>query len=717
MGTRPGERVGIIYGEVASTHFKFAASDPDVKRLDYVSAQHPAGVALCQIVDVQRQSELSFEEAVSLGGHGSLATGDHMSCGVRVIGYRDERGLLQTPRTPFKAGTEVRRASADVVQKVLGLTANPDEGVYLGHLKGTDIPVVLDAEILVQKHASILAKTGAGKSYAVGVIIEELLKRRVALVIVDPHGEYGTLANPNIEPKEVDNLIRFHLKPKSFATNLKEYALDTRLAPGATKLALDGSHLEAQDILDLLGGKASSAQQGLLYQAINALKKTKPYYALADITEELGRTPSNAKWPLIAAIENLQGTQLFATPPTPLTDVVRPGNATLLNLKGTQPEVAEIVVARLARALFDARKRDTVPPFLLVVEEAHNFCPERGLGAARSGQELRTIASEGRKFGMGLLIVSQRPAKVDKNVLSQCNTQIILKVTNPNDLKAITHSVEGLTGDAADEIQRLDTGVSLVAGGRLTVPILVEVRTRQTRHGGRSVSVVVDEEEAEAYVTQPPSAAEAESIAHEPPPEPDLVPAEPAASEPPEAVEVEPVDPPLPGPELPEVAPPGPQRKQLRPASADLSTKAPWGPQVELEEQPEPPLKGPAPPPRGPLAPRPAPERPPEPTPPVDVGPVFEPEDMAVHRVLTRIGYEGARNAREGVLKVKELARSVALMDPDAYVHAFARIAKTYCFPSLPECGPCPLRHQCKMGLRRLALGEVRDGRWGTRRT
>jgi hypothetical protein len=105
---------------------------------------------------------------------------------------------------------------------------------------------------------------------------------------------------------------------------------------------------------------------------------------------------------------------------------------------------------------------------------------------------LRTVASEGRKFGMGLCVVSQRPAKVDKNIISQCNTNIILKVTNPNDLKAIIQSVEGLTNQTYREIQRLPIGVALISGASIQIPIMMEVRTRETKHGGKSITVFKD---------------------------------------------------------------------------------------------------------------------------------------------------------------------------------------------------------------------------------
>src|SRR5437773_10048697 len=86
---------------------------------------------------------------------------------------------------------------------------------------------------------------------------------------------------------------------------------------------------------------------------------------------------------------------------------------------------------------------------MLVVEEAHNFCPQ--VGQVASSKVFRTLASEGRKFGLGLVIITQRAAKVDKNVLSQCNTQVILKVTNPNDLKPIFAGVKGLRPPRAGE--------------------------------------------------------------------------------------------------------------------------------------------------------------------------------------------------------------------------------------------------------------------------
>jgi DNA helicase HerA-like ATPase len=82
------------------------------------------------------------------------------------------------------------------------------------------------------------------------------------------------------------------------------------------------------------------------------------------------------------------------------------------------------------------------------------------------------------------------PAKVDKIVLSQCNTQIILRVTNPSDLKAIQASIEGLTTGMTEALQWLLLWVAIVIGGGIQMPPFVEVRPRETKHGGASVKVL-----------------------------------------------------------------------------------------------------------------------------------------------------------------------------------------------------------------------------------
>ncbi|MHB8603658.1 MAG: ATP-binding protein [Thermoplasmatota archaeon] len=542
MVTRGYDHVGVIYGNVGTTEFRFAVASPELKRLDYVKLEHETdGVVLAQVMEVTRETSLSFDDAALSATSGDKKMEDRLTAHARVVGYRDARGILQVPRTPFRAGALLYAADDALIAGVFGL--RDKDGAYLGHIKGYDLPVHLDINTLVQKHVSILAKTGGGKSYAVGVLMEELIKKGVPIVIIDPHGEHASLARPNHERNDFPIMRKFGVAPHGYAEHIIEYSPDTKTNTDAQPLTLDGRNLTAQELADILGNKLSAAQMGLLHAAARELAESGKPYGIQDILDRVKAGQANTKWNLVSLLEFLLGLGIFADEGTPVASLVKRDKVSIINLRGVAPEIQEVIVASLAKKLFEARKTGKIAPFMLVVEEAHNFCPERGLSHALSGDVLRTVASEGRKFGMGLLIVSQRPAKVDKNVLSQCNTQLILKVTNPNDLKAITHSVEGLNADMESEIQRLPVGVAIVSHPRISMPILVEVRPRETAHGGQSVDVMEAVGESETFLTKknteetgetedaeddekedetphaaPPPPGRAERIAHEPTP-------------------------------------------------------------------------------------------------------------------------------------------------------------------------------------------------------
>ncbi|MFW6120322.1 MAG: helicase HerA domain-containing protein [Petrotogales bacterium] len=488
------DSIGIIYGDVGSTEFNFTVDSQDIRKFDYVAAPHKEGYILAQVMDIKRYSDLKFQDAATLRSNDELPyIKSSVSAYADVIGYRDKKGLLQTPRSPFEAGSRIIPANEDLIRHVLGLYPDKQNGAYLGLIKGLDLPVFLNIDSLVQKHICILAKTGGGKSYACGVLVEELLKKKVPMVIIDTHGEYLSLTKPNKDRKERKNMDKFNIKPRQYSSEVAGYSpLGSK---GDIKhLTLNGLNLEAREIIDLLHAKLSGPQTGVLYQSIKEIKEYKEAYTIRDIIDAVSRSKSNARWNVIASLESLDSIGVFSEKGTPSTELVKKGRCSVINMKGVPPDIQDVVVARLTKELFDDRKAGKLPPFLLVVEEAHNYCPERGFGNSVSSNMLRTVASEGRKFGMGLCVVSQRPAKVDKNIISQCNTNIILKVTNPNDLKAIIQSVEGLTNQTYNEIQRLPIGVALISGASIQIPVMVEIRTRETSHGGKSVTIFKDGE-------------------------------------------------------------------------------------------------------------------------------------------------------------------------------------------------------------------------------
>ncbi|NOZ76339.1 MAG: ATP-binding protein [Euryarchaeota archaeon] len=482
--------VGMIFGEVGYSEFNFiVGSGSDLQKGAYVKVDHDSyGWILAQVASIRRYNEMYSLNAITSTSQPKEEYQERIVAKAKVIGYPDG-SVLRMPKMPFKPGAKVYQADAKLIRHVLNLGARG--GIYLGLLEGhqAKIPVHLDINKLVQKHVCVLAKTGAGKSYTVGVLIEELIEAKVPVVIIDPHGEYASLKNPNTNPREKDLMSRYGISPRGYP-NITEYTPNLHVNIQADKkFAMDITQLSFHDYLEMLPTKLTDAQKGILFEA---LKIAKGYgnYTLQDLVDIIQEHESKVKWNLITGLEMVKDSKLFDGPPVTPVDLVKKGRVSILNLRGVQPDIQEIIVTRISTELFEARKKGRIPPLLLLLEEAHNFCPERNFGRASSLGIIRTIASEGRKFGMGLCVVSQRPARVDKSVLSQCNTQIILKVTNPNDLRAIGNSIEGFTADLEEEIRQLQPGVALVVGEVVEQPIFVDIRVKKSRHGGASVELV-----------------------------------------------------------------------------------------------------------------------------------------------------------------------------------------------------------------------------------
>jgi DNA helicase HerA-like ATPase len=483
--------VGVIFGETGSHTLRFAVTDPALKRTDYVKVWHSTdGWVLGQILSMTR----------STGGDNR----DRIAASVTVIGARDAQGLLRTPKTPFRPGDKVYKAEEDLVVETLGLT---EGGAYLGLLDGTDIPVTVDRSKLIQKHCSILAMTGSGKSYTAAVIMEEMMEREVPLLIIDPHGEYATLKEPN-DDADMDGLAeKFGIEPRGFKNVAIYTPGNKRLCEYADRpLRLNGLKLRPKEIIEYVPSELNNTEVGLIYEAVNALRNDRVEYTIKDVLVEIASSNSATKWGVYNKLEPLLESEFLSDKPTPLSELFARGRASIVDMKGIHPDVQQIIVARLLSNLFEARKAGLVPPGMVVVEEAHNFCPEKGFMKTTSSDVLRTIASEGRKFGLGLLIISQRPAKVDKNVLSQCNTQIIMRVTNPNDVRAITKSLEGISSEVEEEIKRLPPGIALFVSPDIPRAVMVQVRVRKSRHGGASedISGDVEPEEAEEAEVEAP---------------------------------------------------------------------------------------------------------------------------------------------------------------------------------------------------------------------
>ncbi len=477
--------VGIIYGDVGTSELKCSVTAP-LEKGEYVQIPHEtAGLVLGQVDKMERKTNLSDEKALLLSQGEMMDIKEKVLAQISIIGYRDERGLLQTPKVPFNAGSPVMHAEDVLIKEVIGITQNEKTGAYIGMLMGHDIQIQLDINDMVQKHVSVLAKTGGGKSYITGVLVEELLKHDVTVMIIDPHGEYNSLRDPG---SDTEFNAPFGVTPRGYADQIVEFSPDTKINKDATPLRFTLSNLEARDILSLTNVKNIRQALPALKKVLEMIRANKPTFSLKDVIRTLEAQEDSANAPLLQELVYLDEIQIFAERGTKLEELVQKGKMTILNLRGTSPDISELIVNRIMTSLFEMRKINAIPPMLVVVDEAVNYCPQQGSTAC--SKIMRTIAAEGRKFGLGMVIITQRAAKIDKNVLSQCGTQIILKITNPLDLKAVTSSVEGLTAGTTEEIQQLPLGIAIVCGAGLQVPLFLRVRPRESRHGGESIKII-----------------------------------------------------------------------------------------------------------------------------------------------------------------------------------------------------------------------------------
>lgn len=464
--------IGEIEGKTGTKHFKFKAYK-DIKKMDFVAVKDEEGRwILCQVDSVE-----------------SYPDGKYL-CSVNVIGSR-ENGILSSLKKPIKPKSLIYTADNKLIQDTLNLSR---EGLYIGKLDANGTTdVFIDEKKLVSKHLAVLASTGAGKSYFTAVVVEELLQKKLPVVIVDPHGEYTSLASPNENENELQKMDLFDIKPKAF--KIAEYSPDAKVNPGAEQLSFNDKNLTALEITQIMPSKSTSSQMGLLYTTLHELEQ-QGNYSLTDVINRIQKFNNPAKWNVINMLEFVRNLGIFSENPTQIKELVKAGQAAIINLRGVPPEIQNIVVYKLMKDLFELRKVGRIPSLFVVLEEAHNFCPEKEVIA--SSKMIRTVASEGRKFGMGLCVISQRPARVDKNVLSQCNTQFILRIMNPNDLKAVSYA-EGFTMEVEREIKNLQPGAALILG--LELPLFINVRVRMSNHGGAAVAITDQPKTGERILT------------------------------------------------------------------------------------------------------------------------------------------------------------------------------------------------------------------------
>ncbi len=531
---------------------EFKIITPDNKRMkigEFVYYLHNGEKVLCRLVTRKAvrlfPDELMSDPSIDPGALAAMmgVEGAHLyEVSATVLGVYDENFGFVNPRLPPDPGVEIYLAEDELLERVISRKKKDEIGsAYVGNLLNRqegNVRVFLDVAELASKHLAVLAATGSGKSYTVGVILEEMMGRnnRGCVLVIDPHGEYGT----------IDEMRK---KGGAYARELcsEDYVPEVKVVtPDDVKIKV--SDLDWGDWRSILRD-ASDKMYNILRNALYQVRREKKHNfttddLLAAVRARLGgvgggghgnnyddRSEGDAKvksldgvirnepllssqsrrrsqsddydessvrgleWRIDEYIKNRKIFDDYAS--TTLRKLFAPGQITVLQMTDIEEDDQQLIVSVLLQRLLRARiktEKDKVTdensemfidfPVFVVLEEAHRFAPH--FGEARSKHVLKTILSEGRKFGIGVCLVSQRPGKLDGDALSQCLTQVIMKIINPADQENIKQSVEAITSDLMKELPALTKGQAVIVGEALNTPVLIRVRKRYTRHGGAS---------------------------------------------------------------------------------------------------------------------------------------------------------------------------------------------------------------------------------------
>lgn len=446
--------------------------------------------------------------------------------------------LTERVPVPVRPGTTLRLPRFDEVAHLL-VRCTPESGAVLGVIQATEplqeeLPAELQSQALlledgrVQKqagvpflfdvramqqypHVGIFGGSGSGKSFGLRVFLEELMRLRIPALVLDPHFELTFSERPPNAPAGYCNL---------------DYAERYRVFLVGRDVGVNFAQLTTRDLITLL--HASSALSEGMTSAVEALHRANDSYlsfssrvdSLVGALEagekgtdrrlrdpgatgserEVGldqhRVLNEARGIPLSSVKGIQWrlhrlyrAGLFTQDIRSIEVAMRAGQLAIIQGPVWLLNVLSAYVLgslyRLRREFKDAQlRRETAPffpPFLAVTDEAHNFAPKGYEAPAKA--ILREIAQEGRKYGVFLVLASQRPTLLDETITAQLNTKCVFRTIRASDIATIKEETD-LTPEEARRLPYLRSGDAFVSSATLgrTIPIRVRMAKSTTPH-------------------------------------------------------------------------------------------------------------------------------------------------------------------------------------------------------------------------------------------
>ncbi len=420
----------------------------------------------------------SVNSVISAINQNEMLSETYLKGSVMWLSYLDalEKGSIDSPKVPPLPGTIVYSAKKEDLENIF--SPNDKGWIKIGKLSTVDVDYKININKL-QRHLAILAVTGGGKSNTVCILSRNIIKElNGTIVLFDMHGEYGDLGlgdKANIR-KPVINPVKLSFEEIKDLSRLPENAINQERIL---------RHAWSATIKDFNNNK------------INVANFMDKFYENAQAERELAKNKREVDGVLnkLDDIKAMYDEVLDPNAPLELKDIIEPGKLTIFDLSEFDEIGADAVVSHFLRRLLQERKlwkktrSNGYPvPVFTVIEEAHILIPSKR--NTLTSYWASRIAREGRKFGVGLILVSQRPKNVNSDVLSQTNNKIILKIVEPQDIEYVQDASEELSQDLAELLPGLNPGEAIIIGSMAKLPALVKIELCNSKKSGGDIDIV-----------------------------------------------------------------------------------------------------------------------------------------------------------------------------------------------------------------------------------
>ncbi len=409
-----------------------------------------------------------------------------------------QRGVSVYP----SLGAEVYAATRDDLGRVYARPTASNVRIGSIHQDRT-LPAFVSIDQLLGKHFAVLGTSGSGKSCTVALILHAILDQHPSghVVLLDPHNEYSNAFGDRAEVVSPQNL-----ELPYWLLNFEE-TVEVLIGRGAMSREVEVGILKGA----ILEAKRRYVGEGRDASYITV--DTPVPYRIATLVQYLDRQMGRLDKPETAVpymrikdrIETLSSDARFGfmfsgmfvsdNMAKILSRVLRiPVDGkpiTIINVSGVPSEIVDVVVSMLFRTIFDFAlwcDRAKSVPILLVCEEAHRYVPKSDAAFASARKAIGRIAKEGRKYGVSLCLVTQRPSELSPDVLSQCNTMFALRMSNEPDQDYVSSALPDSAAALVNSLPALRTQEAIVVGEGVNVPVRLSMDTLPPEQRPRSAS-------------------------------------------------------------------------------------------------------------------------------------------------------------------------------------------------------------------------------------